>query len=161
MERNTIPLIAGEEQKSEPEPLKIWGQVSADGIIPAAGLKIKARCVRVGVADGHMAYVAVKFKSTPTKAQILERWKTHEMRGQLPSAPRQVIHYLHEPDRPQPRLDLMTENGMAVSLGQLDIDDEGTVSFTALAHNVILGAAGGAVLATEAAIARQLVYRRI
>jgi aspartate-semialdehyde dehydrogenase len=161
MERNLIPLIGGEEQKSETEPLKIWGEVSADGIIPASGLKIKARCVRVGVPDGHTAYVTVKFKSTPTKAQILERWKAHEVSGQLPSAPAKFIHYLEEPDRPQPRLDVMRENGMAVSVGQLEIDDEGTIYFTALAHNVILGAAGGAVLATEAAIARQLVYRRV
>lgn len=161
MERNLIPLIKGEEEKSETEPLKIWGHVSADGIIPAAGLKIKARCVRVGVPDGHIAHVSVKFKSTPTKAQILERWKTYEVSGQLSSAPSQLIHYREEPDRPQPRLDVMTENGMAVSLGQLDIDDEGTVYFTALAHNAILGAAGGAVLATEAAITRQLVYRRV
>lgn len=161
MERNIIPLIDGEEKKSETEPLKIWGTVSADGIIPAAGLKIKARCVRVGVPDGHTAYVTVKFKSPPTRAQILERWNSHRMCEQLPSAPAKVIHYLQEPDRPQPRLDVMTENGMAVSLGQLDIDEEGAISFTALAHNVILGAAGGAVLATEAAIARQLVYRRV
>ena len=160
MERNLIPLISGEEQKSETEPLKIWGKVGEDGIIPASGLKIKARCVRVGVPDGHMAHVTVKFKSTPTRTQILERWKAHEVSNQLPSAPAKVIHYLEEPDRPQPRLDVMTENGMAVSLGQLDIDDEGTVCFTALAHNVILGAAGGAVLATEAAIARKLIYRR-
>lgn len=161
MERNLIPLIGGEEQKSETEPLKIWGEVGADGIIPASGLKIKARCVRVGVPDGHMAYVTVKFKSTPTKAQILDRWKAHEVSGQLPSAPVSVIHYLEEPDRPQPRLDVMTENGMAVSIGQLDVDDEGTVCFTGLSHNAILGAAGGAVLATEAAVARQIVYRRV
>lgn len=161
MERNVIPLIGGEEQKSEIEPLKIWGEVSADGIIPAAGLKIKARCVRVGVPDGHTAYVAVKFKSTPTKAQILERWEMFTGSGRLPSAPVKFIHYLTEPDRPQPRLDVMTENGMAVSIGQLEIDDEGIVYFTALSHNVILGAAGGAVLATEAAIARGLVHRRV
>jgi aspartate-semialdehyde dehydrogenase len=161
MERNLIPLIGGEEQKSETEPLKIWGLVSADGIIPASGPKIKARCVRVGVPDGHMAHVAVEFKSPPTKAQILERWKAHEVSGGLPSAPGKPIHYLEEPDRPQPRLDVMTENGMAVSVGQLDTDDEGAIYFTALAHNAILGAAGGAVLATEAAIIRGLIYRRV
>jgi aspartate-semialdehyde dehydrogenase len=106
--------------------------------------------------------VTVKFKSPPAREQILERWKMHEVRGgQLPSAPAQIIHYLEEPDRPQPRLDVMRENGMAVSVGQLEIGDEGTIYFTALAHNVILGAAGGAVLATEAAIARQLIYRRV
>ena len=129
--------------------------------MPASGPKIKAKCVRVGVLHGHTAYVTVKFKSTPKVAQILERWETYGSPEQLPSAPRKLIHYLPEADRPQPRLDVMTENGMAVSLGQLNVDDDDLVSFTGLSHNLILGAAGGAVLATEAAIARQLVYRRI
>jgi aspartate-semialdehyde dehydrogenase len=160
MERNLIPLIGGEERKSETEPLKIWGEVGADGIIAASMPKIKARCVRVSVLHGHTAYVSVNFKRTPTIEQMLERWENFQT-DRLPSAPRQVIHYLMEPDRPQPRLDVMTENGMAVSLGQLFVEDDGTVSFTALSHNAILGAAGGAVLATEAAIARNLVYRRI
>ena len=162
MERNLIPLINGEEQKSETEPLKIWGKATADGIVPAAGPKIKAKCVRVSVLDGHTAYVAVKFKSTPSRKQILERWETYELTDQLPSAPGKILHYLPDPERPQPRLDIMTENGMAVSLGQLSVeDDDGTVYFTGLSHNAILGAAGGAVLATEAAIARGLIYRRI
>jgi aspartate-semialdehyde dehydrogenase len=161
MERNLIPLIDGEEQKSETEPLKIWGTIGADGIISASHPKIKAKCVRVSVPDGHMAHVSVKFKTTPTRAQILERWEKFEMPGRLPSAPSKILHYLNEPNRPQPRLDVMTENGMAVSLGQLSIEDDGTVYFTGLSHNAILGAAGGAVLATEAAIARQLVYRRV
>jgi len=178
IERNLIPLINGEEQKSEVEPLKIWGNVGVNGIIPASGPKIKAKCVRVSVLHGHTAYVSVKFRVTPTMAQILERWEnygspdqTGSLAGQrgyhtrwgagLPSAPRKLIHYLPEPDRPQPRLDVMTENGMAVSIGQVKIDNEQLVSFTGLSHNLILGAAGGAVLATEAAVARQLVYRRI
>ncbi len=161
IERNLIPLINGEEQKSEVEPLKIWGRIGEDGIVPAAAPRIKAKCVRVGVLHGHTAYVTVKFKQTPTIAQILERWEGYNSPDQLPSAPRKLIHYLPEADRPQPRLDVMTEKGMAVSVGQLKIDDEGIVSFTGLSHNLILGAAGGAVLATEAAIARQLVYRRI
>lgn len=160
MERNLIPLINGEEQKSETEPLKIWGEVGAGGISLAAGPKIKAKCVRVSVSDGHTAYVSVKFRTPPTVRQILERWERYRAEA-LPSAPLQIIHYLEEPDRPQPLLDVMTENGMAVSVGQLGIEDDGTVSFTALSHNAILGAAGGAVLATEAAIARNLVYRRI
>lgn len=160
MERNLIPLIGGEEQKSETEPLKIWGRIGTDGIVPAAGLKIKAKCVRVGVLDGHTAYVAVKFRSTPARGQILERWEAYRVPGHLPSAPGQPIHYLPDPDRPQPRLDVMTEKGMAVSVGQLSFDDEGLVYFTALSHNAILGAAGGAVLATEAAVARNLVHRR-
>lgn len=174
IEGNLIPLINGEERKSEIEPLKIWGQVGPEGIVPASGPRIKAKCVRVSVLYGHTAYVTVKFKSTPTVEQILERWENYgspdragspaEQRGgvaKLPSASRKLIHYLPEPDRPQPRLDVMTENGMAVSIGQLKVDDDQLVSFTGLSHNLILGAAGGAVLATEAAVARQLVYRRI
>jgi len=161
IEKNLIPLINGEEHKSEVEPLKIWGKVGADGIVPATAPRIKAKCVRVGVLHGHTAYVAVKFKRTPTPEQILDRWERYNPPDQLPSAPRKLIHYLPEADRPQPRLDVMTEKGMAVSLGQLKVDNDGIVSFTGLSHNLILGAAGGAVLATEAAIARQLVYRRI
>jgi aspartate-semialdehyde dehydrogenase len=162
MERNLIPLINGEEQKSETEPLKIWGTVGADGIVSATLPKIKARCVRASVLDGHTAFVEVKFKRTPTRGQILERWEQFEVNNDLPSAPPKLLHYLTEPDRPQPRLDVMRENGMAVSLGQLSIDEsEGTVHFTGLSHNAILGAAGGAVLATEAAIARHLIYRRV
>jgi aspartate-semialdehyde dehydrogenase len=114
----------------------------------------------VSVLDGHTAYVSVKFRTPPTREQIRERWEKYRAE-ELPTAPRQIIHYLEEPDRPQPLLDVMTENGMAVSVGQLSIEDDGTVYFTALSHNAILGAAGGAVLATEAAIARNLVYRRI
>ncbi|MCM3905264.1 MAG: hypothetical protein ND866_26510, partial [Pyrinomonadaceae bacterium] len=136
-----------------------------DGIMPASGPKIKAKCVRVGVLHGHTAYATVRFRETPTVAQILERWENYESPDQsgaaLPSAPAKLIHYLSEPDRPQPRLDVMTENGMAVSIGQLKVDNDQLVSFTGLSHNLILGAAGGAVLATEAAVARQLVYRRI
>jgi aspartate-semialdehyde dehydrogenase len=162
MDRNLIPLINGEEQKSEIEPLKIWGAIGDDGITLASAPKIKAKCVRVAVPDGHTAYVAVKFKRTPTRAQILERWEKFKAAESLPSAPGKILHYLQEPDRPQPRLDVMTENGMAVSLGQLSIEeDDGTVHFTGLSHNVILGAAGGAVLSTEAAISKRLVYRRI
>jgi aspartate-semialdehyde dehydrogenase len=160
MERNLIPLINGEEKKSETEPLKIWGAVGTDGIKPASGPKIKSRCVRVSVLDGHTAYVLVQFKKTPAKHEILERWERYARSQDLPSAPDRLIHYLAEPDRPQPLLDVMRENGMAVSIGQLEIDDDGLVSFTALTHNVLLGAAGGAVWATEAAIARGLVYRR-
>jgi aspartate-semialdehyde dehydrogenase len=158
-------LIVGEEQKSEVEPLKIWGKVGTDGIVPASGPKIKAKCVRVSVLHGHTAYVIVKFRETPTVDQILERWENYRSpdsaKAGLPSAPGKLIHYLPEPDRPQPRLDVMTENGMAVSIGQLKVDSDQLVSFTGLSHNLILGAAGGAVLATEAAVARQLVFRRI
>jgi aspartate-semialdehyde dehydrogenase len=158
--RNLIPLINGEERKSEVEPLKIWGRVGPDGIEPAQGPRIKAKCVRVAVLHGHTAYVTVKFKSAPTEAEIRNRWEAYGPTERLPSMPGRLIHYLSEPDRPQPRLDVMTEGGMAVSVGQLSVDDN-YVSFTGLSHNLILGAAGGAVLATEAAIARGLVYRRV
>jgi aspartate-semialdehyde dehydrogenase len=93
--------------------------------------------------------------------QILEKWEEYESPEDLPSAPRKLIHYRREADRPQPRLDVMTENGMAVSIGQLRVDQDQLVSFTGLSHNLILGAAGGAVLATEAAVARGLVYRSL
>jgi aspartate-semialdehyde dehydrogenase len=162
MEKNLIPFISGEEQKSEVEPLKIWGQVGPDGIVPAAGPKIRAKCVRVSALHGHTAYVRVNFDSVPNDAEILERWERFNPSSGLPSAPGKLIHYLPQPDRPQPRLDVMTENGMAVCLGQLIVDsDDGVVSFTGLSHNLMLGAAGGAVLATEAAVVRGLVYRRV
>ena len=172
--RNLIPLINGEEQKSEVEPLKIWGHVCAAGIEPATSPRIKAKCVRVSVLHGHTAYVTARFRVTPTVDQILERWEKFGSHDQtestsiqtrldaaLPSAPRKLIHYLPDPDRPQPLLDVMTENGMSVSVGQLKVDRDYMVCFTSLSHNLILGAAGGAVLATEAAVAKQLVYRRV
>ncbi len=130
--------------------------------MPAQGPRIRARCVRVSVLHGHTAYVTVKFKTLPTATQIIERWANFKRSADLPSAPKQLIHYLTEPDRPQPLHDVTTENGMAVSIGQLRLDpEEKTASFTALAHNLLLGAAGGAVWATEAALARGHLYRRI
>lgn len=160
IERNLIPLIDGEERKSEVEPLKIWGDVTPDGIVPASGPKVNAKCVRVAVLHGHTAYTTVQFRTPPSAEEILERWERYQFCSQLPSAPRKPIHYLPQPDRPQPRLDVMTEDGMAVTVGQLRVND-GTISFTGLSHNLILGAAGGAVLATEAAISRGLLYRRV
>ncbi len=159
MLNNLIPLISGEEQKSENEPLKIWGKVGDAGIEHAAGPKIRAKCVRVAVQDGHTAYVDVQFKRQPTEAQILKCWNDFVACQGLPSAPSKFIHVRPETDRPQPRLDVMTENGMAVTVGQLRVEEDG-VSFTALAHNAILGAAGGAVLATELAIHQNLVHQR-
>jgi aspartate-semialdehyde dehydrogenase len=162
MEKNLIPFISGEEQKSEIEPLKIWGEVGPKGIVAANSPRIRAKCVRVSTLHGHTAYVRVKFKSAPSASEIIARWENFDPSNGLPSAPRRLIHYLPQPDRPQPLLDVMTEDGMAVSIGQLRVDaDEQEVSFTGLSHNLILGAGGGAVLATEAAVARGLVYRRI
>ncbi|MBU6454328.1 MAG: aspartate-semialdehyde dehydrogenase family protein [Cyanobacteria bacterium REEB67] len=154
MVENVIPYIGGEEQKSEIEPLKIWGKVGVKGIEPAQTPKITAKCVRVAVADGHTAYVNVRFKKAISKEAILAAWENFEGVKGLPSAPQKQIHYLSEVDRPQPKLDVMTDRGMAVSIGQLHVGDDNWVRFTALAHNTLLGAAGGAVLATELAVAR-------
>jgi aspartate-semialdehyde dehydrogenase len=115
--------------------------------------------VRVAVQDGHTAYVDVQFAKQPTAEEITKCWQDFKACEGLPSAPAQFIHVKTEADRPQPRLDVMTENGMAVTVGQLKVDEDG-VSFTALAHNAILGAAGGAVLATELAIQKKLVHQR-
>jgi aspartate-semialdehyde dehydrogenase len=159
MQGNLVPFIEGEERKSEVEPLKIWGTVEQHGIKSVDRPKIRAKCVRVAVADGHTAFVTATFDQTPTREEILQAWDSFTSCQGLPTAPKKCIHYLSEPDRPQPRLDVMTENGMTVSVGQLQIDEFG-VSFTALSHNTILGAAGGAVLATELAIKNKLVKQR-
>ena len=159
MLNNLIPLISGEEQKSELEPLKIWGKVGTAGIEHAVAPKIRAKCVRVAVQDGHTAYVDVQFKQQPKKEEIEKCWQDFVACKGLPSAPSKFIHLRQEADRPQPRLDVMTENGMAVTIGQLRVEGDG-VSFTALSHNAILGAAGGAVLSTELAIQKKLVHQR-
>jgi aspartate-semialdehyde dehydrogenase len=161
MENNLIPLISGEEEKSEREPLKIWGQASDNGIVAADDVKIRARCVRVAVADGHTAFVTARFRETPSREDILARWENFGQCLDTPSAPAKLINYREEPDRPQPRLDVMRENGMAVTIGQLEVNEaDNEVSFTALAHNAILGAAGGAVWATEVALQQGLIRRR-
>jgi len=164
MVENVIPYIGGEEQKSEQEPLKVWGDIGASGISHASLPKIHAKCVRVAVADGHTAYVSAQLENAIDSATILKAWQ--EFKGvsgdlsTLPSAPEQIIHFQQAADRPQPKLDVMTENGMAVTTGQLSVNED-WVRFTALAHNAILGAAGGAVLATELAVAQGCVYRRV
>ena len=149
---NVIPYIGGEEEKSEKEPLKIWGTVEGGRIIPAASPKITAQCLRVPVSDGHTAAVFVKFKNKPTKEQILKEWA--EFSGQpqalrLPSAPVRFIHYFEEDDRPQPKLDRNTENGMAVCAGRLREDSVYDYKFIGFSHNTLRGAAGGAVLLAE------------
>jgi aspartate-semialdehyde dehydrogenase len=158
MVENVIPYIGGEEQKSEIEPLKIWGTVGASGIEPVKTPRIQAKCVRVAVADGHTAYVNVHFQKQITAEQIVAGWESFEGVKGLPSAPDKQIHYRTEADRPQPKLDVMTDKGMAVTIGQLSAGEDNWVRFTALAHNTILGAAGGAVLATELAVAQGYVH---
>ncbi len=149
---NVIPYIGGEEEKSEVEPLKIWGTIQGDKIVPAASLVITAQCLRVPVSDGHTAAVFVKFKNKPTEEQIKAAWASYSGEPQaleLPSAPKQFIHYLEECDRPQPAKDRMTENGMAVCAGRLREDNLFDYKFIGMSHNTLRGAAGGAVLLAE------------
>ena len=149
---NIIPYIGGEEEKSEREPLKIWGEVNGGEIVPASTPAITAQCLRVPVSDGHTAAVFVNFEQKPTKEQILEAWTNFAGEPQkltLPSAPKQFIHYFEEDNRPQAKLDRMTENGMAVCAGRLREDNVFDYKFVGLSHNTLRGAAGGAVLLAE------------
>ena len=149
---NLIPYIGGEEEKSEQEPLKVWGQVEDGKIVKAAGPAITAQCLRVPVSDGHTAAVFVTFRNKPSMEEIRETWKNFKGRAQeleLPSAPKQFLHYFEEPDRPQARLDRDLEGGMAISLGRLRPDTQYDYKFVGLSHNTLRGAAGGAVLLAE------------
>lgn len=149
---NIIPYIGGEEEKSEREPLKIWGKVEGGEIVPASGPAITAQCLRVPVSDGHTAAVFVNFENKPSKEQILEAWADFAGEPQklnLPSAPEHFIHYFEEDNRPQAKLDRMVENGMAVCAGRLREDNVFDYKFIGLSHNTLRGAAGGAVLLAE------------
>ena len=152
MEGNIIPYIGGEEEKSEREPLKLWGHIEGDHIVNAEMPVITAQCFRVPVSDGHTAAVFVSFEKKPTKEQILEAWANFRGPAQeldLPSAPKQFLHYFTEPDRPQPKLDRNTENGMAVCIGRLREDTLFDYKFACMSHNTLRGAAGGGVLLAE------------
>ena len=149
---NLIPYIGGEEQKSEQEPLKIWGALSDGKIVPAKAPSITAQCVRVPISDGHTAAVFVTFEKKPAKQEIINAWK--QFKGvpqelQLPSAPAQFLKYFDEDDRPQPKLDRDFMNGMGVSVGRLREDTVFDYKFIGLSHNTLRGAAGGAVLLAE------------
>ena len=149
---NLIPYIGGEEEKSEQEPLKVGGKVEDGKIVKAAGPAITAQCLRVPVSDGHTAAVFVTFRNKPSMEEIRETWKNFKGRAQeleLPSAPKQFLHYFEEPDRPQARLDRDLEGGMAISLGRLRPDTQYDYKFVGLSHNTLRGAAGGAVLLAE------------
>lgn len=149
---NVIPYIKGEDEKSETEPLKIWGEVRGNSIVSSSLPKIGAQCIRVASADGHLAAVSVDFETKPSADQILNLWKNYEGEAQklaLPSAPKPFIHVFSEPDRPQTRLDRDLGNGMAVSAGRLRPDNLFDWKFVALSHNTVRGAAGGAVLTAE------------
>ncbi len=149
---NVIPYIGGEEEKSEKEPLKIWGNVENGEIISATSPSITAQCLRVPVSDGHTAAVFVKFDEKPTKEEILSAWANFKGEPQelkLPSAPEQFLQYFEENDRPQAKLDRMAGNGMSVTVGRLREDTLFDYKFVGLSHNTLRGAAGGAVLLAE------------
>ncbi|MDR3090828.1 MAG: aspartate-semialdehyde dehydrogenase [Clostridiales bacterium] len=149
---NIIPYIGGEEEKSEQEPLKIWGGVGDSGIIPASLPLISAQCYRVGVAEGHIAAVSVKFERKPALDDILAAWKnwrTEPRKLGLPSAPEPFIRYMEDEGRPQPALDAGFERGMGISVARLREDSLFDYKFVCLSHNTIRGAAGGAVLTAE------------
>lgn len=149
---NVIPYIGGEEEKSEQEPMKIWGDVVDGQIVNATSPAITAQCLRVPVSNGHMAAVFASFERKPTIEQIKACWQSFSAEPQqlkLPSAPVQFLHYLEEDNRPQSKLDRMLENGMAVSVGRLRPDSQYDVKFVCLSHNTIRGAAGGAILMAE------------
>lgn len=149
---NVIPYIGGEEEKSELEPLKIWGHIENGVIVNAETPSITTQCIRVPVTDGHLAAVFVSFEEKPSIEEIKAAWAGYRARPQslaLPSAPKQFIHYFEEPDRPQTRLDRELEGGMAVSVGRLREDTQYDYKFVSLSHNTLLGAAGGAVQLAE------------
>ena len=149
---NVIPYIGGEEEKSEKEPMKVWGNIEGDHIEPATSPVITAQCLRVACSDGHMAAAFVKFKNKPTKEEMIARWRSYKGRAQelgLPSAPEHFLTYFEEDNRPQTRLDRDLEGGMGVSIGRLREDALYDYKFVSLSHNTLRGAAGGAVLMAE------------
>ena len=149
---NLIPYIGGEEEKSEREPLKVWGKVENGVIVTADSPAITSQCLRVPVSNGHTAAVFVDFERKPTEEEIKALWASYKGRAQeleLPTAPKQFIHYFEEPDRPQARLDRELEGGLAISVGRLRPDTQYDYKFVCLSHNTLRGAAGGGVLLAE------------
>ena len=149
---NVIPFIGGEEEKSEKEPLKIWGHIENGEIVSADKPHFTAQCLRVPVSDGHMAAVFVRFKNKPSKEEILEKWAEYKGAAQeldLPSAPKQFLNYFTEDNMPQTKLQRDLEGGMAISVGRLREDTQYDYKFVCLSHNTLRGAAGGGVLLAE------------
>ncbi|MCI8565133.1 MAG: aspartate-semialdehyde dehydrogenase [Lachnospiraceae bacterium] len=160
---NIIPYIGGEEEKSEQEPLRIWGHIENGEIVKAAAPVITTQCIRVPVSNGHTAAVFVSFEKKPAKEEILARWASFRGLAQelnLPSAPRQFIRYFEEDNRPQAALDRDYENGMGVCLGRLREDTVYDYKFVGLSHNTIRGAAGGAVLCAELLTAKGYIAKK-
>jgi len=149
---NVIPLIGGEEEKSEQEPLKVWGKIAGGAIVPDDSISITSQCIRVPVSNGHLAAVFMAFENKPGIDEVKQLWRGFKGRPQeleLPTAPKQFLHYFEEENRPQTGLDSMLENGMAISLGRLRPDTQYDYRFIGLSHNTLRGAAGGAVLLAE------------
>lgn len=149
---NVIPYIGGEEEKSENEPLKIWGKLQNNKIINAENPNITTQCIRVPVSDGHLAAVFVDFKRKPLKQDIINLWENYkapELVLNLPSAPKKFLHYFTEENRPQTKLDRDFEHGMGITMGRLREDTQYDYKFVCLSHNTIRGAAGGGVLSAE------------
>ncbi|AIQ64705.1 aspartate-semialdehyde dehydrogenase [Paenibacillus stellifer] len=160
---NVIPYIGGEEEKSEQEPLRIWGTVENGEIVKASSPQITTQCIRVPVTDGHLATVFVSFETKPSKEDILAKWNSYKGRPQeleLPSAPKQFITYFEEENRPQTHLDRDIENGMGISAGRLREDSLYDFKFVGLSHNTLRGAAGGAVLIAELLKAEGYITKR-
>ena len=163
MVENIIPYIGGEEEKSEQEPLRIWGKVIDGEIVKAEGPVITTQCIRVPVLNGHTAAVFVKFAKKPTKEQLIDRivnFKGLPQELELPSAPKQFIQYLEEDNRPQVQLDVNYENGMGVSVGRIREDSVYDFKFVGLSHNTVRGAAGGAILCAETLTAKGYIQAK-
>ena len=163
MVENVIPYISGEEEKSEQEPLRIFGRIEDGVIVKAEEPVISCQCIRVPVLNGHTATVFVKFRKNPTKDQLIEcliNFKGLPQEKQLPSAPKQFIQYLEEDNRPQVKLDVDYENGMGVSVGRLREDSVYDWKFVALSHNTIRGAAGGAILCAETLVSLGYITKK-
>ena len=160
---NLIPYIGGEEEKSEREPMKVWGHVENGEIVNAETPAITSQCLRVPVSNGHTAAVFVTFEKKPTKEEILDCWANYVGRAQelkLPTAPKQFLHYFTEDNRPQAKLDRMLEGGMAISIGRLREDTQYDYKFVCLSHNTLRGAAGGAVELAELLCAEGYIDHR-
>ena len=163
MVENIIPYIGGEEEKSEKEPLRIYGKVENGEIVPATEPKISCQCIRVPVLNGHTAAVFVKFRKKPTKEQLIEKLVTFSgipQELELPSAPKQFIRYMEEDNRPQVQADVDYEKGMGISIGRLREDTIYDYKFVGLSHNTVRGAAGGAVLCAELLKAKGFINKK-
>ena len=163
MVENLIPYIAGEEEKSEQEPLRLWGHIENGEIVKAEEPKITCQCVRVSVLNGHTAAVFVKFRRKPTKEELIDRlvnFRGFPQEAGLPSAPKQFIRYMEEDNRPQVKADVDYENGMGVSVGRLREDSIYDWKFIGLSHNTVRGAAGGAVLCAETLKAKGYITKK-